>query len=51
MMTNNNESPKAPEKMSYVEWMIKIKSVHYANDSELDKGIAKDMQYNLSNSK
>ena len=38
-------------KLSYTEWMMKIQSVHYCCDAELDKGIARDMQYNLSNSK
>jgi hypothetical protein len=42
---------KSKERMSYTEWMMKIKSVYYGCDVELDKGIARDMQHRLSESK
>jgi len=45
-LTTNND-----ERMSYTEWMMKIKSVYYGCDVELDKGIARDMQNRLSGSK
>lgn len=32
---------------SYIDWMLYIKSIYYANPKELDKGIAKDLSYNL----
>lgn len=32
---------------SYLEWMLYINSIHYGNPAELDKGIAKDLSYNL----
>ena len=44
-------SPNTAQKISYTEWMMKIKSVYYGCDVELDKGIARDMQNRLSGSK
>jgi len=38
-------------KMTYMEWMLKIQSVHYACVEKMDRGIAVDMQHNLPNSK
>lgn len=38
-------------KMTYLEWMLKIQSVHYACGEKMDRGIAVDMQHNLYNSK
>lgn len=37
--------------LSYTEWMMKIQSVYYGCDVELDKGIARDMQHSLAKSK
>ena len=44
-------SPNTADKISYTEWMMKIKSVYYGCDVELDKGIARDIQYNTPASK
>jgi len=49
--SNNKNEVVKTERLSYVEWMQKIHSVHYCSTAELDKGIAKIMQYNLSNLK
>lgn len=50
--TSNDESKVvSTERLSYTEWMMKIQSVYYGCDVELDKGIARSMQYNLPNSK
>jgi len=43
-------APRA-ERITYTEWMMKIKSVYYGCDVELDKGIARDFQNNLPESK
>ena len=52
MMSNNNEEgSKSPKRMTYLEWMLKIQSVHYACVEKMDRGIAVDMQHNLPNSK
>lgn len=39
------------KRMSYTEWMMKIQSVYYGCGVELDKGIARDMQNRLLESK
>ncbi len=51
MISSGNDKGVAPKRLSYLDWMVKIQSVHYSCGVELDKGIAKVMQYNLSNSK
>lgn len=43
-------APRA-ERISYIEWMRKIQSVYYGCGVELDKGIARDMENSLSESK
>lgn len=43
-------APRA-ERISYIEWMRKIQSVYYGCDVELDKGIARDLENSLSESK
>ncbi len=50
-ISSGNDKGVAPKRLSYLDWMVKIQSVHYSCGVELDKGIAKVMQYNLSNSK
>jgi len=49
--SNDKNKVVTTERLSYIEWMQKIQSVHYCCAVELDKGIAKVMQYNLSNPK
>lgn len=49
--SNDKNKVVKTERLSYVEWMQKIHSIHYCSTAELDKGIAKIMQYNLSNLK
>jgi len=51
MSNNNDDSPKGSKRMTYLEWMMKIQSVHYACGEKMDRGIAVDMQHNLANSK
>jgi hypothetical protein len=51
MSNRNNDGSKSPKRMTYLEWMMKIQSVHYACGEKMDRGIAVDMQNNLSNSK
>ena len=51
MSNRNNKGPKGLERMTYLEWMLKIQSVHYACGEKMDRGIAVDMQHNLPNSK
>lgn len=43
-------APRA-DRISYIEWMRKIQSVYYGCGVELDKGIARDMENSLSESK
>jgi hypothetical protein len=51
MSNRNNDGSKGPKRMTYLEWMLKIQSVHYACREKMDRGIAVDMEYNLPNSK
>lgn len=48
---SKKDSSSTTGRLSYTEWMMKIKSLHYACDVELDKGIARDMTYNIPVSK
>jgi hypothetical protein len=50
-ISSGNDKDLTKQRLSYIDWMMKIQSVHYSCGVELDKGIAKVIQYNLSNSK